>query len=1161
MFCAFENGDEIWEYLCCAYFPSTSKLEVRSNSGLDWFISNYKFDCLLNLGKVYSLLEKQDNLPHASEDELFDKRERGLAFDGSRSRIFDSSLLAEANKNTDDLSKFFSVLNIGLVQKDHEIRCATLSVLQKFFRKLPDIAKCDYDSLFFAVMEAYTNTQCDILIARCLDLSCNPQAFEIECVEVLRFYGTVINQIKLIGGRELVPHSVTVSIASILRETLYLVLASDEDFKKRGNLITLTLSLVPQRTATKSRRSFKYGDAPPADSKTFPGSLVAKVSASALAEALLVDFQSVSSSGAISVLINFIIHCSNIRLTESLLSTLLHVINFPDGRSSLSPRILHSFMSPLSLHPPVLAKGDVSSENLYLDDISSSFDQQLLTAKLSIICLLTSWPGVFSMGFSTSRRKAGFSSGISSLLNVLKVGHPKCRAVVLEILFHVFAIPFQKFVTDDGCDKDAIENDHLQYRLDEDFIIAEFDHWRDGSSVAELCWRSLRRRSVDMTAFHRVFLMATFIELGLIQSLKEAHLSSFSSKRVQESMRNLKDSSAQMELDFRYSVSYLLSYIFQTYLPVLPSSYKEYFTESIAPAAKNDCSPVDDVKSPDPVDFSNFDVTNTNEYYLSEDSLLPKASSSNVAIEDEAEVFSIRVIDSFLKLRLSQEGGGILGSSQGKRKQSSIFMEHLQGFYDHINSSDFMAGIPKTNSLKLDCHIIKLLYETNVFEHFETSSDAELIIIGENEASPFVPLPAAGESFLEASDKHKREERASFTVGSNLKLPWAQNKQKSVDHIEDPFLGYDINDVVTNSAGWNWVSICSCLRYFMYNCESGTSASGELQKKSLTFVKYLSMYFMPSNGLFSKESYKHLPPSQKNDMLKATYIAKIQAGSLLFRFLAAACAYSENCRSSNSDMSANFMQDQNPYKEFSNLAERVFADLALSIEYELGMSLRKKSSSIHPLRSISTPLENSFQNGGPSCFSASSLPESMAQMYFIFLGGLPFSNRRLIFAKFQFLEMFINCLLSGSNEVLCKLILTCMHYDIESGASENCQLLEVALRASESRAVQMFALRFLSVLLSFWRETSPNVPWKEFGVKKVAWVVDMLFERVLSNDEHMRFVLFSMRFKRHFNYFCDSRIIIEISRCLLFFNKILRTILNNSDILFGSDCKRESCRR
>ena len=44
----------------------------------------------------------------------------------------------------------------------------------------------------------------------------------------------------------------------------------------------------------------------------------------------------------------------------------------------------------------------------------------------------------------------------------------------------------------------------------------------------------------------------------------------------------------------------------------------------------------------------------------------------------------------------------------------------------------------------------------------------------------------------------------------------------------------------------------------------------------------------------------------------------------------------------------------------------------------------------------------------------------------------------------------------------------------------------------------------------------------------------------------------------YFYYFCDSRNIIEISRCLLFFSKILRTILNNSDTLFGCDCKREN---
>ena len=95
MFCALENGDEIWENLCCAYFPYTTKLEIKSTSGNDWFVNSHKLDCLLNLGKVYSLLDKQDNSSHhASEDELFDKRERGLAFYGSRSRIFDNSLFS-----------------------------------------------------------------------------------------------------------------------------------------------------------------------------------------------------------------------------------------------------------------------------------------------------------------------------------------------------------------------------------------------------------------------------------------------------------------------------------------------------------------------------------------------------------------------------------------------------------------------------------------------------------------------------------------------------------------------------------------------------------------------------------------------------------------------------------------------------------------------------------------------------------------------------------------------------------------------------------------------------------------------------------------------------------------------------------------------------------
>ena len=41
-----------------------------------------------------------------------------------------------------------------------------------------------------------------------------------------------------------------------------------------------------------------------------------------------------------------------------------------------------------------------------------------------------------------------------------------------------------------------------------------------------------------------------------------------------------------------------------------------------------------------------------------------------------------------------------------------------------------------------------------------------------------------------------------------------------------------------------------------------------------------------------------------------------------------------------------------------------------------------------------------------------------------------------------------------------------------------------------------------------------------------------------------------------FYYFCDSKSIIEISRFQLFFSEIF-VILKNSDILFGSEYKRE----
>ena len=278
---------------------------------------------------------------------------------------------------------------------------------------------------------------------------------------------------------------------------------------------------------------------------------------------------------------------------------------------------------------------------------------------------------------------------------------------------------------------------------------------------------------------------------------------------------------------------------------------------------------------------------------------------------------------------------------------------------------------------------------------------------------------------------------------------------------------------------WNWPAICTCLRYFDSLREVGF---GKMAKTVLDFVEYLITYFKPSSKYFSKEKIL-VEPRENSEKNSADTGSKIEAGSLLFKFLASNYKQNESRVSGTRTDFFGSATREEEIDSFSEKAKNLFSDIAGEIA----------SSSSEHSRSV---------------FTSANLAKSFSQLYFVFLGALPSHNRRTVLDKFGLIDIFVSTLLSGENEILCKTILICMPYRGDQGTNECSQLLEISIMVSATKQLRIFALRFLELLSHFWLRANEQLPWSEYGKKEFPWIVNMLLESVKSDDCDIRLVCF-----------------------------------------------------
>ena len=1138
---ALDKGANIWQCLLAAFFPGYDSVNV-SNELFNDHDHNFDKDsksCLTNLAKVYAVLaaaeleyclngehalctEKDDSEnDHAEvdEDEKASRRDRGLAFCGSTPKVTASFMdfipgLIE-DQSLDDFLNMFYLLNIGLLSTDQEVRCGTLVVATALFRNVPGIliAK-DYEKMFSDFICAFLQSNCFALIIRCLDLSADPRITkEAECIEVLRFYQQLLRISQLNRPDVLIP-AIASSLGSVVRDYITVFGSENDDTSKRKEMIKISclLSNLVNADTGKGRGMGRRPDL--LNTENYPAGMVAKTSAILIAEMLMVNPTPVCKSGAITVLISFILHSSNQRLTESILSSILYVINFSESRSQISPIMLHSFMSPFTSESTSGFKFDLSMP-FSEESFGSAFQIQLQSSKLCLISLLSSWQGLIALGSPVSRNSSALKSGVEILICSMNVGDVYCRTAVLETLYHVLGIEFPtnfSFLLSENQENletepnaYAVPNDsYAKYRLDEGFVVAEFVDSRDCfSDFRDNQPSQISAKTLDLVLSRRVFLLAAFVEAGLIDMLQ----------KMQESIYSVetKDERTNMENSLKLAAAYMLVELCQVYKPLLPKHFEPFFS-AIAFKAEGDLT-YDSETDPEIIQqLEKFNVSNETQAFLD----VPFEPTETTRNERGQSEGSINVLDAIVKWKRQRQTTNPSSVGPQCGIHGSVFMEYLRNEQNSslISTDLSTALIPKANSKKLEHHLAQLLVESNVLEqtsvemgsHVENSEDSTYEFMNmsnfpsTNESEDVLENSLALVEAVSVTNLPQRQtSRVSIADPLALfKAPfWTGRAPNVKESVEVTGSDTVMTDVTSCYKLYSWPTICSCLRHFSYKYETGIATSAA---RAGAFLIRLTLYFMPSSRFFSAEKYSYSASAESSS---GDFFAKIEAGSLLFKLLADAYVNAESTPKTSTLGASTPLVNR-----IAHMAKMLFADLFSCIETEYPNSA--VTSGAKTSRGSRGSTYNARRNN-ISVFGAIGLPESCAQLYFIFLGGLPMSSRRSIMNDFHLTEAFVNILIFGKNEPLCKLILTCVPYNKELGSSESCQMMELAVRGSSSKTIQQFAIQLLQILVGFWRDASRVVAWKEHGVKKLAWVIDMLFEAVFNPDDVIKLVVYEMK--------------------------------------------------
>lgn len=258
-----------------------------------------------------------------------------------------------------------------------------------------------------------------------------------------------------------------------------------------------------------------------------------------LGEITVLNPQVSCQSGGISALLDCILMShESYHISESLIACILYILNSPELRSQLTVDVdLMQFIAPFTdchYSMPLVAL------NTQRRDDEETREIRLNAAKIALVSVLRSWPGIFALSkvsHSTSfasMSATSFSSlnssnnihsnpnkdgggsvnevnGLASLIEMLNLPYKEIRKHIMELIFELFYLTVPKYTPDfqaalDSCSSSSVQDD---WHLLTGFVASE------GKSLLP----HLAKKRLNLIDNYLSLLLYTFFTNGLLDGL------------------------------------------------------------------------------------------------------------------------------------------------------------------------------------------------------------------------------------------------------------------------------------------------------------------------------------------------------------------------------------------------------------------------------------------------------------------------------------------------------------------------------------------------------------------------------------------------------------------------------------------------------------------
>uniref|UniRef100_T1J225 peptidylprolyl isomerase n=1 Tax=Strigamia maritima TaxID=126957 RepID=T1J225_STRMM len=230
-----------------------------------------------------------------------------------------------------------------------------------------------------------------------------------------------------------------------------------------------------------------------------------------LSELVILNPDVVEQSSIVSSLLRNILDCQHARISESLIGTIIFLLNHPKTRSFIKPKVdLECIVAPFTdchyRH---------TSESLELQ--SDEREIRFTASKMAILSTLRSWPGMIRL----CRPR---DSGLQSLIDVLYLPCEDVRKGILDILFELFRLPIPEWTEDFSLALLAADSSTMQesWKLYDGFIVEE------GKSILP----HLSYQRPNLLENYLALLLLAFINVGILEAIVDVIVSSSSKLSV-----------------------------------------------------------------------------------------------------------------------------------------------------------------------------------------------------------------------------------------------------------------------------------------------------------------------------------------------------------------------------------------------------------------------------------------------------------------------------------------------------------------------------------------------------------------------------------------------------------------------------------------------------